>query len=335
MKSNSLASVLLAAGSIALLSAQDKPKSKADGNEAPPVTYNNSQIKSGDVYVYEQKPSAGRPVLIAPEQAKNLIERFKSSYPKLGSPRIVLYVNRELVDETSGTKLAERKERVQSNTTEVKSEFKVDPNAPAANNTQGTQIPSASNVTIVGDVSGQRNNVPGSGNVNTKTEKSIQESTYKNTDRNPGTLADKQTVRDVERLFARPLRMAGASVADQRVATQLMGDRPFQRLQTEGEQARKDREALGKVADMAVEVLISSRQITVPEVAGDRTYTIPDIQATAIRLSDARILGQATATDIIGKDQYAGNIVRNFDVREIAEATALALMEDLLLNVAE
>jgi hypothetical protein len=327
MKSTSLASVLFVAGIISV-GAQDKKQ-----NEAPPITFNNSSQKSAETYVYEQKPISGRPVLIAPEQAKGLIDRFKASYAKLGSPRMVLYVNRDLVDETSGVKLTERKERVQSTSTEVKTEFKADPNAPPQGN--GTPVPNASNVTIVGDVNGQRNNVPGSGNVNTKTEKSNQENTYKNTDKNGGTLADKQTVRDVERLFARPLRMTGASVADQRVATQLMENRPLQKLQTEAEQARKDREALTKIADVAVEILISSRQITVPEISGDKIYAVPDIQATATRLSDSRILGQATASDIIGKDRYAGNIVRNFDVREIAEATALALIEDMLLNVPE
>jgi hypothetical protein len=273
-------------------------------------------------------------VLIAPEQAKGLIDRFKANYAKLGSPRLVFYVNRDLVDETSGVKLTERKERVQSNTTEVKSEFKADPNAPQQQ-ASAAGIPTASNVTIVGDVGGNRNRVPGSENVNTKTEKSTQENTYKNTDKTAATLADKQTLRDVERLFGRPFRMAGANLADQRIATQLLADHPLQKLQAEGEQARKDREALSKVADVAVEILISSRQITVPEISGDKTYAVPDIQATAIRLSDSRIMGQTTATDIVGKDRYAGNIARNFDVREIAEATALALMEDMLLNVSE
>jgi hypothetical protein len=318
-------SLALATLSVSALLAQDASKQ----GEAPPVTFNNSNLKSGEVYVYDQKPAAGRPVLIAPETATALIGRFKTNYSKLGSPRMVIYVNRDLIDESSGVKLAERKERVQRNTTEVKSEYKADPNAPQTS----TTIPSASNVTIVGDVGGNRNNVPGSGNVNTSTEKTSQENTYRNTAKPAATLADKQTVRDVERLFGRPLRMAGATIADQRTATQLIGDRPLQSLHTEAEQARKDREALSKIADVAVEVLISSRQITVPEVSGDKTYAVPDIQATAIRLSDSRVVGQVTASDIIGKDQYAGRIVRNFDVREIAEATALALMEDMLLNV--
>jgi hypothetical protein len=216
----------------------------------------------------------------------------------------------------------------------LKAEYKADPNAPPQT-ASAAGIPTASNVTIVGDVGGTRRHPPGSESVNTKTEKSTQENSYKNTDRPSATLADKQTVRDVERLFGRPFRMAGAHLADQRIATQLMTGRPLQNLQTESEQARKDREALGKIADVAVEVLISSRQITVPEISGDKTYSVPDIQATAVRLSDARIVGQTTASDIIGKDAYAGNIARNFDVREIAEATALALMEDMLLGVSE
>ena len=67
-----------------------------------------------------------------------------------------------------------------------------------------------------------------------------------------------------------------------------------------------------------------------PELAGDKTYAVPDIQATAIRLSDSAIIGQAAASDIIGKDIQAGRVLRKFDVQDITEATALALMEDML-----
>ena len=281
------------------------------------------------VFIYDQQPITGRPVLVSQEQIQNVLNRFKAAYPKMGSPRIVMFVNRELVDDKSGLKLTGRTERTQRNTTEIENEFKADPNAPAQN--QGAiQNPTA--VTIIGDVNGNSRQVPGSGSVKTKTEKTTSQNTYKSTDRDAGTLADRQTVRDVERLFGRPLRMAGAKLADQRVAAQLMPNGPLNSLSTEGEQARKDREALQKFADVAVEVLISSRPINVQEVSGVKTYHVPDIQATAIRLKDATVLGQATASDIIGKDAYAGNIARNFDVRQIAEATALALMEDMLLN---
>jgi hypothetical protein len=328
MKHNSL---LLATLTLCSVLAGPPEQPKPIKKEPPQVYVGAAPATSGETFVYgEQKPAAGRPVLVAPEQANNLIARFKAAYPQMGNPRIVLYVNRELVDEQTGLKLTGRTERSQFNATEVKNEFKADPNAPQP--TAPASVPSASNVTIVGDVSGARNRVPGSENVNTRTEKTTHENTYKLNEKTAPSLADKQTVRDVERLFARPLRMAGANVADQKVASLLLADKPLKDLQGGSEQARRDREALKEVADVAIEILISSRNVTVTELSGDNTYTLPDIQATAVRLSDARILGQATATDIIGKDRYAGNIARNFDVREIAEATALALMEDMLLN---
>ena len=67
-----------------------------------------------------------------------------------------------------------------------------------------------------------------------------------------------------------------------------------------------------------------------PEVSGDVTYPVPDIQATAIRLEDSAIVGQAAASDIIGKGVQAGRVIRQFDVSDITEATAIALMEDML-----
>jgi hypothetical protein len=144
------------------------------------------------------------------------------------------------------------------------------------------------------------------------------------------TLADRQTVRDVERLMGRPLRLGGVSLIDQRVATQLMSDKPIggTLLRGESEQARKDREAIAKLADVVVEVLISSRQMTVTEVSGDKTYTVPDIQVTAMRLNDARIVGQASASDLMSRRQ-----TRAADVREVTEGVALALMEDMLTGL--
>lgn len=318
-------------GAAASLLAGPPEKTKPIVPVPPPVSYKvETAPAQTQTFVYDQRPGGGRPVLIAPEQAQAIIARFKTNLVKLGNPRIAIYVNRELVDENSGLKLAGRTERVQSNTTEVKSDYKADPNAPAQ--PAATPVPPGGNVTIVGNVSGPRHQVPGSGSVATKTEKTAIENTYKRNEKSPAALADRQTVRDIERLFGRPLRLGGAALADQRVATQLLGDGVLKSA-TDGEQARKDREALAKVADVVVEILISSRNIAVAEVAGDRTYPVPDIQATAVRLSDARILGQATASDIIGKDRSAGNIVRNFDVREISEATALALMEDMMLGL--
>ena len=156
------------------------------------------------------------------------------------------------------------------------------------------------------------------------------ENTYMVKDAPAPTLADQQTVREIERLFGRAFRNAGAQLADQKTAAALMPEQAGTRLL--GDSAAKDREALGNIADIAIEVLISSRNLTVPQVSGDATYTVPDIQATAIRLKDSVIVGLAAASDILGKDVQAGRIVRQFTTADITEATALALMSDMLTN---
>ena len=51
-------------------------------------------------------------------------------------------------------------------------------------------------------------------------------------------------------------------------------------------------------------------------------------QVVRIRLSDFTMLGQASSTDIIGKNP-AASVVQNHGPAEITEATALALMDDI------
>jgi hypothetical protein len=165
----------------------------------------------------------------------------------------------------------------------------------------------------------------------TQDDKIVAHNTYEAKDTSAPTLADRQTVRDVERLFGRPFRAAGARLADQQVAASLLADKPFETFAAVGgDQARKDREALANVADVAVEVLVSSREVTVTTISGEAVVTVPDIQATAIRLKDSAIIGQASSSDILGKDPQAGRIAQRYDVRDITEATSLALMQDML-----
>ncbi len=290
--------------------------------ERPAIISAASTASSGEVYVYDQKPSGSQPVLIAPDQAQSIVEKFKTAYGKLNRPRMLIYVNRELVDEKSGMKLIARTEKTDT------TRKTVDSNIESTRTSPSVSINAGGNVNVNGDA-----DLTGKGKGTSTTEHAQNENRYRSDERTH-TLADRQTVRDVERLFGRPLRAAGATLSDQSIAAQLIGNKPLEQFvaNTEGEQARKDREALNKIADVAVEILISSRNLTVAEVSGDKTYTVPDIQVTAIRLSDAKIIGQASATDIIGKDRSAGHVARNFDVRDIAEATALALMDDIATN---
>lgn len=218
--------------------------------------------------------------LIARQAADGILEGFRKVYVTDSAPRIVIYVNRALIDTTTGLKPTRRTERFeQSNTTTT---------------TSGRNV-------------------------------------YTSTDGATPTLADQQTVREVERLFGRAFRHAGAQLADQATAAALLPTKAGAQLT--GDPAAKDREALSKIADIAIEVLISSRHLTVPETSGDVTYPVPDLQATAIRLRDSAIVGQAAASDIIGRGVQAGRIIRQFDVSDITEATAIALMEDMLIGM--
>lgn len=215
--------------------------------------------------------------LISRQSADGVLEGFKKTFKTDGAPRIVVYVNRALIDTASGLKLTERMENFEK--------------SDAALKTSGTN-------------------------------------SYKAHAAAAPTLADQQTVREIERLFGRAFRHAGAQLADQKIAASLLPEEAGAHLT--GDQAAKDRKALSDIADIAIEVLISSRNLTVPEVSGDVSVPVPDIQATAIRLKDAAIVGQASASDIIGKGVQAGRAVRQFSVQDITEATAIALMEDML-----
>jgi hypothetical protein len=260
--------------------------------------------------------------LIARETANGILENFHKVYVTTNAPRVVIYVNRELVDLDSGLKLTGHTEKYETTESSAKNDLETPPSA----GTPQTQI----NVAVNGSAESTRHAPQGKGTSSSTVSKTSGENTYQVKDAAKGTLADKQTVREIERLFGRAFRNGGARLADQKSAASLLDEKPAGRLV--GDAGAKDRAALADIADIAVEVLISSRNLTVPELAGDKTYSVPDIQATAIRLKDSAIVGQASASDILGKDVQAGRMLRQFDVRDITEATALALMEDMLVG---
>jgi hypothetical protein len=242
-------------------------------------------------YTYSQQLWTQPVALYSQAQAEAIVDQFRTNYDKLGSPRILIYVNRELVDEQSGMKVSARSERTETTHTAVSS--------------------------------------GGSEPTNTDTTKTTADNTYANHAKPAPTVADKQTVRDVERLMGRPLRAAGATLVDQASAAQLINDRPLNAINTESEQARKDREAISKVADVVLEVLISSRTVTVTELDGNKTYPVPDILVTAVRLKDSKIIGQATAAEVMNRAGGPAMAARNFTVQDVTEATSLALMDDM------
>lgn len=275
----------------------------------PPANAGSPRTENQRLYGADAAP------LVSREAADQVIQKFRATYATSQAPRVVIYVNRQLVDFDHGLKLTKHTEYYDRTETHT-SNGAMTPAAATPAPANGPATPPVAAATPA--------TTRGSASATTRTSG---ENTYTLDKQPSATLADRQTVRDVERLFGRVFRHAGARLADQAVATAVLGAEPGQRLV--GAQSARERAALGKVADIAVEVLISSRNLTVPGISSDRVYTVPDIQATAIRLSDAAIVGQASASDILGRGPEAAQLVRQFDVNDITEAVALALLEDM------
>ncbi len=331
-------SLLLLAGTAVLAPAATTTTTPAELPVTVTVTVAPGTTAAPAAHSYDQQLySPATSTIVSPEKAKQVVESFRSAYDKLGRPSLLLYVNRELVDTTSGLRVATRKEHIEGVQVETKSAFEADPAAPKPA-TAPAVSPQTQVTVVTGGVnrsatSTEASSTPGKSSAITTTKRVTADNAYAATPKAATALADRQTVRDIERLFGRPLRAGGARLADQRTATELMADKPMDHFTVAtDEAARKDREALARVADVVIEVLISSRNLTVPAISGDQVVAVPDITATAIRLKDSAIIGQASARDVLGKKGQAARLSRQFDINDIAEATALALMEDIALT---
>ena len=113
----------------------------------------------------------------------------------------------------------------------------------------------------------------------------------------PDELATQQTKREVERLFGRPLRFAGATLVDADLSNQ---------------------------SGVTFEVLISARKL-----GGENSESVPDIQVTAIRFADGSIIGQATVLDLFPNRKVANRQLPEYSIQQLTQATALALMKDI------
>ncbi len=288
-------------------------------HQAPPLP-----PAPGGSISYQQQPYTAPATIIAPEKARQVIDTFRAANTKLGNPRYVITVNRDLVDTTSGLQVAGHSEKSATTAAQTKSTYA----APATGTAAQNQLNLNVNSTTGTSAQPLHPIANGPGEASSSATQSSADTTYTRSAPSAATIADRQTTREVERLFGRPFRLAGAQIADQKTAASLLADNPSPTAI--GEPARKDRAVLGQIADISIEILITSRPVTLPSVSGnDQIVSAPDIQATAIRLKDSAILGQASASDILGKDRNSGPLLRNYDARDIAEATALALMEDL------
>jgi len=220
-------------------------------------------------YIYTASPSTPLNLLYSPEQAKKVVDNFKIAYAKMGQPRIDIRVNLPY-----GTVPASPMPLpgVQFSPT-------IDPN---------TGLPRAQQPAATTPIPANPSPAAGAP-VPTRVF-------------DASALTERQTQREVETLFGRPLRLAGVQLAES---------------------------SLTNLPELTFEVLISERELVLQGISRKENITVPDIQVTALRLADARIVGQASVLDLFARKEQAAYMLRRYDLRQLTEATALALMQDI------
>ena len=223
---------------------------------------------SGKKYTYTESPATPLNLLYTPEQARNIVDNFKLAYAKMGQPRIDIRVNLPY-----GTVPASPLPvpGVQFSPT-------IDPN---------TGLPRTQSPAGVASI--PSNPAPAGAPIPTQIF-------------DASALTDRQTQREVETLFGRPLRSAGAQLVES---------------------------SLTNLPELTFEVLISERELVLQGISKKENITVPDIQVTALRLADARIVGQASVLDLFARKEQAAYMLHRYDLRQLTEATALALMQDI------
>lgn len=139
------------------------------------------------------------------------------------------------------------------------------------------------------------------------------------------------------RQFDQPFREGGARLADPTAVATLMAGKSLTHFTASGsEAARRDRAALAQVADVIVEVVVAQREVVLPVGAAERVGWQPEVQATAIRLSDSAIIGQANSRELVNRQRGRKNRAGAADtVEALAQATAQALMESIARHAAQ
>jgi len=243
---------------------QTPPIVHTNNNNGIPIFKNEAKPVSEKKFVYSESPPATFKQLISPEQAQGIMEQFKLVYAKMGAPRIDVRVNLPY------------------------------------GNIPASPLPGIQSGPIINPAT----DLPGQGATGARPAIPLTSGGLPGTSQSfdSGQLADRQTRRDVERLFGRPLRLAGVQLVDA---------------------------DLTNLPEVTFEVLISERNMLIQGISREKAFKVPDIQVTAIRLTDARILGQATVMDLFPQKEQAAHLLRRYDIRQLTEATALALMQDI------
>lgn len=302
MKSQILKSVCLVALSAAAMS----------------VALADSAPNSGAVSAANARLNNASPI----PNGREVVDQFCASYAKEQKPRLLLFVNRELLP-------SQRLE------VSVKTEKSTQVKGDAVDGASGgTNVQIGNNTQTHGGGIVMNPVQTGAGG-----EKKETTTTYKAGSKpDLGTPAlNEFDARQLEETFRRPYFSAGARFVDQRMAASLLknfgltGDRFLSPPSTDAERDAQD--ALKKSADIAIELLARHYDVTFPTPAGDTTVHRLDLVATAYDLKNPGVvIGQISSETLYGFNQPGGTR-RNVTDLEIIDQTALALMQQLTATI--
>ncbi|MFH1067625.1 MAG: hypothetical protein V1746_06960 [bacterium] len=254
------------------------------------------------------------------------VSSFRASYQKMGSPRILIYVNRSLI--------AERGEMLETTRSEQSVKTKGDAVLPEPSQA-AVQVGSGNQAT-------QEAGIPPLPKTSGKGGERLVSESHSQRVNAASDLGTGQTTqydaRQIEETFQKPFFDAEAKLVDQKIAELALKKLPnadsnfLTAPQTDKE--REQIEALRQSADIAVEILIRSKSVTIPQVSGkDKVETRLEVVATVTQLKDGVKLAQINSDTLFGFNRRDGKAKEARAARvtsaEIVEQTALAVMQRL------
>jgi hypothetical protein len=287
---------------LALLALAALPSALADNPKAPDATAWN----------------AGPPMPVADREGT--VQAFRAAYAKLGRPRLLVFVNRELVRDRGEMLAAERTDR------SVKTKGDPVPLLPSSTVQIGADNRAASSPAAVSGKGGEAQTSTG---VSTRRAEPAH--------RPPAPISE-QEAREFEEAFQEPFADAGARFVDQaaaELAQRLFRDPDPNFLTAPADdRERREVESLRKSADLAIQLLVRKKSVPILQPSGDdRAEERVSVTATAINLKDGAKLAQVSSDSLFGFNRRHGERLerryREVTSAEILEQVALAVMQRL------
>lgn len=225
------------------------------------------------------------------------------------SSRILIFINRDLINTKAGLRLEEKTEIIASGPAKVDVQANATQNSPVDKSVSTASVNSGS-FTNVGVV---------------------QLNKFKAGSENEQSIGSRRVERDIERFFSKELRRAGLKLVDQKIASQLIKEDPDKASgpTQSNNSVDKERQAIDRFADMVIEIIVSEQRYEDREVSGAVTvFSVPEIGATAVEVKTSQIIGQGSSADIFHDASITK--LRTIDLKEAARAAAIALLADIV-----